>query len=384
MTLIEVGPAVAVGACMTIQRTLSGLFGVLALAQAITGCAIAPSDPNNVEESPEAVPDLLVGGSDFNIRTVPWQVSFSDPGGGHYCGGTILNASWVLTAAHCKPKAGDKVTAGTTSLSAPAQVRTIGRAVIKPEYKGDDAGGDVGHDLALVKLLQPLQLGPNVMAVSFEKTDAAYKDGVSGVISGWGNKVYLGDTPDKLQGASVKVKAPAADDFQMTDIVGLIAPGVSACHGDSGGPFVVRQNGSPVLAGVSSFVPVQDDKACVAGLPSYYTKTSSHAAWLTSTIASGGGGSAPDPTPTPADPAPTPNAGRPDALYRSFGREDQRRPMPFENLGLMDQPRRVRAKPLELTLVPMQQRPMATRYRATRPSGLVQRHLPAELGPVSS
>jgi trypsin len=290
---------------MMTQRKLSGVFSLLALAQALTGCAIAPSDPNNVEESPEAVPDLLVGGSDFNIRAVPWQVSFSNPGGGHYCGGTILNANWVLTAAHCKPKAGDSVTAGTTSLSAPAQVRTIARAVIKPEYQGDAASGDMGHDLALVKLAQPLQLGANVMAVRFEKTDAAYKDGVSGVISGWGSKVYLSETPDKLQGASVKVKAPRADDLQMTDIVGLIAPGVSACHGDSGGPFVVRQNGSPVLAGVSSFVPVQDDKACIGGLPSYYTKTSTHARWLESTMAGGGGGGS-TPTPTPADPAPTP------------------------------------------------------------------------------
>ena len=42
----------------------------------------------------------LIGGQNAIPHEFPWMVSISRKGG-HFCGGTILNSRFVLTAAHC-------------------------------------------------------------------------------------------------------------------------------------------------------------------------------------------------------------------------------------------------------------------------------------------
>ena len=49
----------------------------------------------------------IVGGTNAGWGDVPWQVALSYRtgsniyGNGQFCGGTLINADWVLTAAHC-------------------------------------------------------------------------------------------------------------------------------------------------------------------------------------------------------------------------------------------------------------------------------------------
>src|SRR5947209_8432536 len=51
----------------------------------------------------------VVGGQDAKIGQIPWQISLqikpgvlkSDSKHIHFCGGTIYNSKWIITAAHC-------------------------------------------------------------------------------------------------------------------------------------------------------------------------------------------------------------------------------------------------------------------------------------------
>ena len=73
-----------------------------------------------------ALSDRIVGGKNAD-SAIPWQVSLRNWNTGeyHYCGGTILNANTVLSAAHCFPYGheGVVVAAGAHKRSSNANVQ---------------------------------------------------------------------------------------------------------------------------------------------------------------------------------------------------------------------------------------------------------------------
>lgn len=43
----------------------------------------------------------IMGGREAEANQFPHQISLQNTAGFHFCGGSILSARWVLTAAHC-------------------------------------------------------------------------------------------------------------------------------------------------------------------------------------------------------------------------------------------------------------------------------------------
>ena len=77
--------------------------------------------------------DRIIGGSNA-AGVVPWQVSLRNVHSGldadmkpfemseHYCGGTILDAKTILSAAHCFPKRSEEKTKGRQIMAGSVQV----------------------------------------------------------------------------------------------------------------------------------------------------------------------------------------------------------------------------------------------------------------------
>lgn len=52
--------------------------------------------PTNADDDDD---DKIVGGYTCAANSVPYQVSLNS--GYHFCGGSLINSQWVLSAAHC-------------------------------------------------------------------------------------------------------------------------------------------------------------------------------------------------------------------------------------------------------------------------------------------
>ncbi len=262
--------------------------------------------------SPEPTTDSftpIVGGVDANIMDFPWQVSLQSPVSSddekpfHFCGGSIIDKFWILTAAHCVDGLQEdqlRVVAGSTKVSESdreGQVRNVLRIVSHSEY----TEASKGNDIALIRLSEPLDLGAAIGAMPIPlltASDASLLAG-SGVlarVSGWGTLASGGDAPDHLQSVELPIienataeqmvrREPEYSDWRITPdqlAAGYAhGGGKDACQGDSGGPLVVpdEEGTGFFLAGVVSW-----GIGCAEpGIPGFYARVTSFTEWIEKT-----------------------------------------------------------------------------------------------------
>lgn len=203
----------------------------------------------------------IVNGAPTPVTDAPWQVSLQNDFG-HYCGGSIIDANTVLTAAHCvtdETAAGTTIRAGVTDTEDQAgQDRPVTSIRLFADYVETGVG-----DIAVVKLAQPLNFNASVQPIDLASRadiNEAIAAGANAETSGWGalaEDESAGDSLNQLLVASV----PLVDDETCTDVLGTDADGevcaggtgTDSCYGDSGGPLVIRTDEGPKLAGVVSW-----------------------------------------------------------------------------------------------------------------------------------
>ena len=227
----------------------------------------------------------IIGGSPAVKNDAPWQASLQGSEGGHFCGGSLIDKDWVLTAAHCvedqSPQA-LRVRIGITDLNGDGgETRKISGIAIHPGYAQGES-----TDIALLKLASPVT---NIKPVSLADNTVMEQSGSAGVnamVSGWGNMSTTGDDfPNKL----MKVEVPLVSNqvcnsaeayggqVASTELcAGLAQGGKDSCQGDSGGPLVIKHNNAWVQAGVVSW----GDGCAVANKYGVYARVSSFNDWI--------------------------------------------------------------------------------------------------------
>ncbi len=241
----------------------------------------------------------IVGGHEAEPGAWPWQVALIDTGGhpydDQYCGGSLINPNWVVTAAHCAAGARPddiQVLAGIHNLVTgdPGFARlNVANIIIHPDY------GDINQydsDIALLELATPAPFrlpsaaGLPIAGVALVPETVGALVGVDSTVTGWGNRQPGGgDYPAALHEVEVPIVSNAdcraAYGNAITPAMlcaGLPEGGKDSCQGDSGGPLVVFSSTRSrwELAGIVSW----GNGCALPGVPGVYTRVSTFAHWI--------------------------------------------------------------------------------------------------------
>jgi len=200
----------------------------------------------------------------------------------------VIAPGWVLSAAHCKVRAGNMAVIGAHNLREaedPCVERIkVTAAFTHPGYDADSTD----NDIMLLKLETDTKYAPvSLVGSSAEETLLEGLSGTKLTVSGWGTLESGGQLPDILQSVEINpvrfatCNGPRMYAGKLTEnmmCAGVSAGGKDSCQGDSGGPLVARVGGEYVQVGVVSWGEGCADKH----RPGVYTRLSVYSEWIKS------------------------------------------------------------------------------------------------------
>ena len=126
----------------------------------------------------------IVNGETAKPGSWPWQASLQYRGR-HYCGGSLLNENWIVTAAHCPVIPDTRVVLGEhdfTSDTEDIQTLRVAKAFIHPEF---NVPSWLNNDIQLIKLASPANLTMRVSPVCVAEPSDDFPGSMLCVTSGW-------------------------------------------------------------------------------------------------------------------------------------------------------------------------------------------------------
>lgn len=242
------------------------------------------------EAQEQEISGLVVGGVPAKRCRYPYMVSLQHPKvGAHVCGGSLVDQSWVLTAASCVDE-----TFSSLGVANPIAfinglergnetdfcetIETVPPPMIHEKYEGNRTGG---YNVALVKLASP----SDQIAVKLLKSGEPPKLEEMLQIVGWGVTAAGTAFATSLQEVDVQVNdqemCKEIIDVEVNEKVFCYGDGTQGpCAGDQGGPVV--KDGSDATEDVQIGIQIAVDDCGVFGIPSLFTGVSHLIDWIES------------------------------------------------------------------------------------------------------
>ncbi|XP_046967303.1 trypsin-1-like [Vanessa cardui] len=246
----------------------------------------------------------IVGGYETKKLEIPWIVVLMY-NGRFYCGGSMINDLYVLTAAHCtsgfrKEKMSVRFLEHDRSVA--NETKTIDRkvAAIIRHLRYDP--GTYDNDIALLKLDKRVDLSTALKSARVDEVEEDQDTGIrpvclpaagdsysnyTGLVAGWGTTEEGGSVSNTLQEVRVPIISNAecrktAYKQRITEnmlCAGEEQGGRDACQGDSGGPLhVINSNDKYQIVGVVSW-----GEGCARpNRPGVYSRVNRYLTWIKS------------------------------------------------------------------------------------------------------
>jgi secreted trypsin-like serine protease len=222
----------------------------------------------------------------------PWQLA-------HRCGGSLIEANWVLTAAHCFPQVkkgkeaewlkGNRIRLGAIDLSkGDGKSFAMREIILHPDYDPKTQA----NDIALIRIDRRAPTSDRIATIRLYGTrpaDAPVEAGAAVLATGFGKT-----TPDPKGKSSTFLMMVSLDTWQPSDcakatgyppdilprILCAASPGRDTCQGDSGGPLFDRQSDERRQIGIVSW-----GRGCAEiGNPGVYTNVQYYPPWINGTM----------------------------------------------------------------------------------------------------
>ncbi|XP_019398441.1 PREDICTED: vitamin K-dependent protein C-like isoform X1 [Crocodylus porosus] len=239
-------------------------------------------------ESKKDIHIRLINGKTGRKGDSPWQVMLSDGRGKFKCGGVLIHAAWVLTAAHCVEDEGRyKVKLGKYHRlrdEETEQIILVDKVVTHENYTKVNSD----NDIAMLHLAKPMVFNKNALPICLPTKELAEQEltrsGKQMVVTGWGSKTektmnfsnVLNYIEIPLVPRNVCVQVMRHDISENMLCAGTIGNQQDACGGDSGGPMITTFKNTSFLVGLVSW-----GEGCGKSEKfGVYTKVSQYLQWI--------------------------------------------------------------------------------------------------------
>merc|ERR1711942_71937 len=237
------------------QRSIDSFLkmkAVILLALFIAGCSALHG---NIEKQ-------IVSGYEAGICEFPhmaYLLMKKKDGTYISCGGSLINANHILTAAHCIVEAvGVTAYLGHANKNKSPQRIKASKWVYRPGYK--HGHGNILNDVAMVRLSKPAKLGSCVKTISLPAKDQMFRG--TCIAAGWGRLSNSQQGPIHMRKTEIKVvpynncqwygyNVQRDQHICVGDRTNM---GKNICQGDSGGPLMCKAGNRMVVAGVASYI----------------------------------------------------------------------------------------------------------------------------------